>query len=210
MAFENLFVRAQRSISGQNIEVQLDGVVVERFANPVRPTQNPIEGGALVSDHAIIEPRFYSIDAVVTNTPLGGATIGAIVDRTTNLFGDSTGSGDTRSSQAYAALVSLSRLREPISVVTGLNTLDNMLILDIQPTRDKDTSNALFFTMDLQEVLIVDTQLTERDANVLRGDERLGGAAPVNQGRQLQQTLTAERVDQSLLSKVTDRIGGLF
>lgn len=210
MAFENLLIRAQRSIRGENIEVQLDGVIVERFSNPVTPTSNPIENGAIISDHAIIEPRIYSMDAVITDTPLGAASIGQVVDNVTNLFGDSTGSGVTRSQQAYASLVDLERQREPISVVTGLNTLDNMLITNIMPTRDKDTSNALFFTMELQEVLIVETQITERDESTLRGTERLGGAAPTNQGRQLQQNVTSQRADQSLLVRITERLGGQF
>lgn len=210
MAFENLLVRAKRTITGANVEVQLDGVIVERFGNPIRPTQNPVESGALISDHAVVGPRFYSIDAIVTDSPLGGVAVGQLVDTDTNLFGDSTGSGSTRSQQAYESLVSLSRNREPISVITGLNTLDNMLIVDILSTRDKDTSNALFFTMDLQEIIIVDTQIVTRDEGALRGDARLGGAAPTNQGRQLQQQITDERVDESILFKITERLGGLF
>lgn len=210
MAFENLLVRAQRSIKGQTITVQLDGVITERFGSPVRPTLNPIETGAVVTDHAIIEPKFYSMDAVVTDTPLGLAAATEVVDNVTGLFGDSTGSGETRSQQAYAQLIQLQRLVEPITIVTGLNTLENMLILDIQPTRDKDTSNALFFTMDLQEVLIVNTQLAERNADTLRGVERQGGSSPVTQGRQLQQPIPPERADQSFLRRITNRIGGLL
>lgn len=210
MAFENLLVRAKRAINGQFISVQLDGVIVERFGNPIRPTQNPIENGAVVSDHAVIEPRFYSMDAVVTDTPLGVAAVGQLVDTVTSLFGDSTGSGATRSQQAYKALVDLARTREPISIVTGLETMDNMIILDVAPTRDKDTSNALFFTMDLLEVIIVDTELATRDEDTLRGGARLGGAAPVNQGRQLQQTIAPARIDQSLLSKAINRLEETF
>lgn len=208
MAFlNNLFVRTKRSISNDNITVQLDGVLVERFSNPIRVTKNPVELGVAVSDHAIIEPRRYNMDAVVSDTPLGTASIGVIVDNITNLFGDTTGEGLTRSQAAYEDLVSLMRDREPIVVQTGLVTHENMLITNMTAARDKDTSGALFFTMDFEEVIIVETEVVARSESTLRGDTKMGGASPENQGRKLQQEIP--EASQSFLAKGLDLISGV-
>jgi hypothetical protein len=207
MAFENLIIRTKRVIEGANISIQLDAVIRESFSTPIRPTLNPIENGAQITDHAVREPRFYTMDAGISDTPLGVVAFGQVVDNITGLIGDSTGNGLTRSQQAYALLVKLQYQMEPITIVTGLNILRNMLILDIRPTKTKDDAGALLFTADLMEVIITETQLIIRDENNTRGDDYLSGATPENLGRQLPQPIDTT-IDQSFLSRLLERIGG--
>ena len=53
MAFENLFIRTRKSLGG----IQLDAVLSESHNNVVRTTKNPVELGADITDHSIIEPK---------------------------------------------------------------------------------------------------------------------------------------------------------
>lgn len=205
---KNLFIRTKRSLTRGNIEIVLDGVLVERFTNPIRATENPVELGVDVSDHAIIEPRRYTMDAIISDTPLGIASVGVILDNVTNLFGTSTGEGLTRSQTSYNNLVDFMRVREPIVLQTGLVALTSMLIINMTAARDKDTSGALFFTMDFKEIIIVETQVVERSESTLRGDTRLSGSTPENQGRQLQQEIPAK--NESLLLQAARGVRGLF
>lgn len=206
MALENLLVRTKRSIKSDNVEVVLDAVIVERFDDEYQATTNPVELGAEITDHVIKLPKRYSMDAVVSNTPLGGAAFeqlgDTIVDGVTGFVGDSTGTGLTRAQQAYRSLVLIGDTLEPIDVQTGLDLKRNLIIERISSARNKDTSGALFFTMDLRQVIIVETEVLERAADTLRGPERMGAATPVNQGRQLQQELPQD--NRSILAKGLD------
>lgn len=199
MALENLFVRKKYSIGG----IRLDGVIVERFSNSVRLTKNPVELGVNITDHAIIEPKRYSFDGIVSNTPLGIASIGVIVDNITGLFGDSTGGGATRAESAYNDLLVLMNNREPINVQTGLGLLENMVITGVYNGRDKDTSGALFFSMDLEEVIITQTETVVRSSDNLTGDQRMGGAEVNNKGRQTQKPVAPEN-ERSILLQLID------
>jgi len=62
MAFENLFIRTKRSIAG----VQLDAMISEAHDNSVRLTKHPIEKGADITDHAVVEPKRITLNGVVT------------------------------------------------------------------------------------------------------------------------------------------------
>ena len=83
MAFEQLFIRTQKSLAG----VELDAVISETHNNNISLTKNPIELGADITDHAIIEPKKINIVAQVSDTPLGTAALGEIVDSVTGFFG---------------------------------------------------------------------------------------------------------------------------
>lgn len=206
MALDNLLVRTRRSLQGENIEVVLDAVITEVFDNTVTVTENPVELGAQITDHSIIQPRTYTMEAVVSNTPLGFTglqeTAGNIIDSVTGFFGDSTGTGLTRAQAAYRDLVNIQSAREPITVQTGLNLLPNLLITRISSARTKDTSGALFFTADLREVIIVESETIERPDDITTGNIRMGASTPENQGRQLQQELPAD--SRSILAKGLD------
>ena len=129
MALANLFIRTKREFAG----ISLDAVLTESFSSPITVTKNPVEFGANIADHAIIQPKKYTLTGVVSNTPLSlTGAVGQIIDNISGLFGDSSGSNLSRSQSAYEALQAIKDEREPIEVQTGLGLLKNMLILDIQ------------------------------------------------------------------------------
>lgn len=179
MAFENLFVRKKRYIGG----VRLDAVIRESHSSPIRLTQNPVEKGADVTDHAIIEPKKLTIEGVVSDTPLGFRAVSDLIDTATGYFGASSSDSETRSQIAFNDLNKLKDARDEIEIQTGLKLYPNMMILDIKVDQDKDTSRAIFMTIECQEVIIVETEVVELSKDQLSGPIIPKAASEVKSGR---------------------------
>ncbi len=204
MAFENLFIRTKKSIGG----IELDGVLSETHTNQIRLTKNPVELGADITDHAIIEPKRINIVAQVSDTPLGTAALGQIVDLVTGLFGTSTTQNITRSNAAYNAMVQLMEQREPIEVQTKLKLYQNMVITSLSTSQDKDTSRIVSMVLNLEEVLITESQIVKLDPDQLeQGSPREQGTSPEKRGRQ-EPVTPPEATNRSVLKSVVDWVGG--
>lgn len=204
MAFENLFVRTKKSIGG----TQLDAVIIEDHVNSVRLTKNPVELGADIVDHAIVEPKRITIVAEVSDTPLGTAALGQIVDTVTGLFGTSNTSNITRSNAAYNQMVALQEKREPIEVQTKLKLYTDMVIVGLRTTQDKDSSRIASMVIDLEEVIIVETQVVQLSAEALQaGSARDRGTPADNKGRQ-EATTPGSSTNKSVLKSVVDFFQG--
>ena len=184
MALENLFIRTKRFLGS----IQLDAVLRETLTNTIRVTKNPVELGVDINDHAIIEPKRYTMEGAVSDTPLGFAALeniaSSIVDSVSGFFGDSTGEGATRSQAAYETLVALQETREPIEVQAGLTLLTNMLIENISVSQDKDTSRTLMFVAKLVEVQIVSTETISFPQESLSGSAKQQASSTIDKGRQ--------------------------
>lgn len=164
MAFDNLFVRTKREIGG----IELDTVLVEEHDNSVIITTNPVEDGVDITDHAIVQPKVLFVRGAVTDTPLGVAAFGQLVDSVTGLFGTSTSSNITRSTNAYNLMLGLMEARKEIDIVTGLKTYTNMLMTSLKTVQDKDTSKIVFLDMLFEEIITTSsatTSLTESDVD---------------------------------------------
>lgn len=204
MAFENLFIRTKKSIGG----IELDAVISETHNNQVRLTKNPVELGADITDHAIIEPKKINIVAQVSDTPLGTAAFGQIVDLVTGLFGTSTSQNITRSNAAYNAMVQLMEQREPIEIQTRLKLYQDMVITSLSTSQDKNSSRIVLMTINLEEVLITESQVVKLDSEQLEeGSAREQGTSPEKKGRQ-EPVTPSETTNKSVLKSVIDWVGG--
>jgi len=113
-------------------------------------TEHPVEAEpglpSVVSDNVRIDPVRLAIDGVVTDTPvtlLGFADAAqAVADS-----GDYDPSGD-----AYRDLKDALTFAESVTVVTSLETYDNMAFTSLSVTRNKGKSNAIYFRAELQQV----------------------------------------------------------
>lgn len=117
-----------------------DAVFEEQHESTLEVTDNPVETGVVISDHAFMKPLRLTIHAGVTDTPLN----------------DDPEEG--RSKKAFEALTALQARAEPFDVQTGLKLYKNMVCATVRTGQDKDTVNAFIFTADLREVQIVSTQ----------------------------------------------------
>lgn len=204
MAIENLFVRTKKSIGG----IQLDAVLTESHNSTVRTTKNPVEVGAEITDHSIIDPKKINIVAQVSDTPLGVAALGQLVDSVTNLFGTATSDNITRSSAAYNAMILLQEAREPIEVQTKLKLYTDMIITGISTTQDKDTSRIVSMSINLEEILLVESQVIKLNPEQLSDGSATEQASSAEKKGRQQTKEPAESTEKSVLKSVSDWIGG--
>lgn len=196
MAISNLFIRSRRTIGG----IQLDAVIRESHTNEVQLTQNPIETGALITDHAIVKPKTLFIIAHVSDHLIGSAAFGQIIDFVTGLFGTSTTQNLTRSNTAYNALVQVLEARELIEVQTKLKLYTNMLITSIATIQDKDSSTSVTLNIQLEEALLTESQVVRVSPNSLSpGRVREQAASALSSGKKA--ALNALTTDSSSVLK---------
>jgi len=174
MAFENLFIRTQKAIG----DIQLDAVISESHTNEVSLTSNPVELGAEITDHAVVQPKRLNIVAQVSDTPMGLAAFGQIVDSVTGLFGTSTTDNITRSNAAYNALIQSQEEREPIEIQTKLKLYTNMIITNVSVQQDKNTSRIVRMSIDVQQVIITQSEIVQLSEDQLRAGSAKEQASP--------------------------------
>jgi hypothetical protein len=108
--------------------VPISVVLSESHQSSLGITENPIESGASVTDHAYIEPKRLSLE-----------------------FADGS------AALTFNALVRFQETRVPFTIVSGLFVYSNMLIKSISVDRDATNSQVLKGTAELQEAIIVET-----------------------------------------------------
>lgn len=108
--------------------VPIDCVVSEKHESDIEITEIPIETGSRITDHAFVLPKKVSLDVANENA-----------------------------AASYNALVGFQETRVPFTLVTGLTVYNNMLIRRISAERDKTFSQVLRCSVDLQEIIIVET-----------------------------------------------------
>ena len=203
MSFENLFIRTQKSIGG----IQLDAVISESHVNEVSLTNNPVEFGAEITDNAVVQPKQINILAEVSDTPLGVAALGQIVDLVTGLFGTSTTDNITRSNAAYNAIIQLQEEREPIEIQTKLKLYTNMIITNVGVQQDKNTSRIVRMSIDLQQVIITESEIVQLTEEQLQAGSTKEQASSAEKSGRKEATEPSAATDKSVLKTLIDWLG---
>lgn len=161
-----------------------DCVTTETHEGTSVLTEHAVESGAPISDHKRANPRKLTIEAIVTNTPLGapppsgyGASdITADVSATTVQVADPGGANTTRSVKANVVTFSatfdrivdvantLGRLRleaTPVTISTRLRTYDGMQIVSVTEPRKAEDGDSITFTIECSEVRIAQTRTVD-------------------------------------------------
>lgn len=180
----------------------------ESHSNEVSVTTNPVELGADITDHAVIEPKKITVVAQVSDTPLGFAAIGQIIDNVTGLFGSSTEQSITRSNAAYNALVQLQETRRPIEVQTKLRLYTNMVITNVKTEQDKNTSRIVRMIINLQEVLIVESEIVQLSEDQLAAGSPEEQGSPADKSGNKEAVPPGEATNTSVIKSITNWIGG--
>jgi hypothetical protein len=203
MAFENLFIRTEKSIGG----IQLDAVISESHVNEVSLTSNPVEFGAEITDNAVVQPKQINILAEVSDIPLGLAALGQIVDLVTGLFGTSTSENITRSNAAYNAVIQLQEEREAIEIQTKLKLYTNMVITKVTTIQDKDTSRIVRMSIDLQQVIITQSEIVQLTEDQLRAGSAREQASPAEKSGRKEAVEPSAAINKSILKTLIDWVG---
>lgn len=109
-------------------------IMSERHSSTLGITENPIETGAKITDHAYVEPKRLTLE-----------------------FADANAAG------TYNTLVRFQESRVPFVAVSGLYVYQDMLIKSLDAERDARTSRILSGKVELQQVLIVSTAYTSTE-----------------------------------------------
>jgi hypothetical protein len=163
VAETSIIIRRWRlSINADQTENALtfDAVLREEHTSELTVTDSPLETGVVVSDHAYMLPRRYSMEGAFSNTPMyqegTGGGFGVLVG------GDgikpAADNGIPRAANAWGVLTKLQELAVPFDVQSGLVLYKNMVITRLSTTQEETTVGALFFTAELREVLFATSQ----------------------------------------------------
>jgi len=123
------------------IALELDAILNETIKMESTLTKSPIETGEDVTDHVILTPDKLTIDAIVTNTPLGYVAIGTPFANPAK--------------RALDFLTSVFVNRKPFDFVGGFKVYQNLVMTSFTPDRNSQTGDALRFNATLEKILIV-------------------------------------------------------
>jgi hypothetical protein len=129
-------------------QVVVDAVLSEEHVYDSEITESPIEDGTPVSDNQVLLPVILNMECRISDATANLAQL--------NYPG--------RSTEAYKELVALQKKKETITVVTGINVYENMLIKRIGIPRSSRDGNSIKFSLVMKEILVVGTDAkTNRD-----------------------------------------------
>ena len=171
-----------------------DAVFEETHEADLEVTDNPVETGVVVSDHAFMKPLRVKISAGVSDTPLTAVT------------DDPFASDAGRSRRAFELLTELQKRAEPFDLQTGLKLYENMVCTSIRTSQDKDSSGALLFTAELREVIIVYTQVVTYPPRKPGATKRQAGPKK-DKGEQQGKEVTSEAQKEKLRGSLANALG---
>lgn len=133
-------------VTKQIQDLQIDIVSSEVIELPSETTDNPIESGSEVTDHIINKPILLRMVCQI-----GGSTLLNFTDRKL---------------EGYEALKKLRDDKQPVTVVSGLETFSNMLINNITIDRNLQNASVLQFQIEFKQAKIVSSQRVDVSNNV--------------------------------------------
>jgi hypothetical protein len=123
----------------------IDAAITETYTLKAQYTTDPIEDGSSVTDHAIFSPEVAVIRGIHSNhPPIIGASLQVSPVRAEEM--------DERLSAAFKSAT-------VFDIFGSLRNLVNYVITDYQVNRSSATANGLDFTMTVQELVTVSSQL---------------------------------------------------
>ena len=133
-------------VTKQIQDLQIDIVSSEVIELPSETTDNPIESGSEVTDHIINKPILLRMVCQI-----GGSNLTNWTDRKI---------------EGYESLKKLRDDKQPVTVVSGLETFTNMLINNISIDRNLQNASVLQFQIEFKQAKIVSSQRVDVSNNV--------------------------------------------
>lgn len=159
--------------------VPLDVIIREKHESELEITENAVERGAKITDHAYTRPKTLVLDVA-----------------------------DGAAAATWQALKQLQASRIPFSLVTGLDVYQSMLIKRLSAERDAEFSRVLRGTVELQEIIIASSAYTTvagSEARPTSGGEGNPGGAKSRRHSQLTSSAAAPGAAADRAAGVTNR-----
>jgi hypothetical protein len=135
---------------------EIDAFLVEKYNFANRVTELPVEEGSNISDHVTEEPDTISIEAFIGQAKFE-VYDGRIPDDLSKL---NIPDPKARVRQAHHELLRMKREKQPVDIVTGLDTFTNMVITNYSFDRDVETGANLPFSMTFRNIKTVKSEET--------------------------------------------------
>lgn len=152
----------------------LDASVSESHTVEVQITDHPVEQGVDVTDHRRRKPRQLTIEGIVSNTPLPQVSDPTTLVTVGNVTFQSLSAGSTADTvpalNAYQTLLALADSPKLITVITALQTYENMTLSNLSVPRDASVGQSLHFTATLREIKLVRNDVAQVSANTTRAN----------------------------------------
>jgi len=161
-------------IGGGQPAFEFDTVIRESHTSELVMTENPIETGVTITDHAYMLADRLEIEAGIGDSWLGmrdpivsvddtGAVSAGGFDNADFPWLTEDGGGDTstRSQRAYQLLRGLQRSAAVIGVQTGLRFYPNLIVRTLTTEQDRDTADVLLFRATFSEPIFTTTETVE-------------------------------------------------
>ena len=135
----------------------------EKYGYSSTVTDIPMEDGSLASDHVVLNPLEIQISAFI-----GMAEF---------VVFDTPQAPDDPKSRIRAAHFELLRLmneRQPLDLVTGLDTFPNMIITSYEIDRDVEKGADLQFDMTFKQIRVIKSETVRVNASTPAGDQIAG------------------------------------
>lgn len=150
--------------------ITLDASVRELHRATAKATRRPVEAAkgeqGDISDHVLIEPLTVQIEGVISNYPV-------------ELLASLVYGGQDRAVAAYGELLYRLVNGKLCTIVTTLNTYENMILELVEVPRDAGKGNALYFNATASQIRLVQLQ-TEASTRPVKRATRAGGASPAH------------------------------
>ena len=159
--------------------IAFDAVLNEDIEASSVITSNPLENGAESNDHIYANPKVYSLEAGVSNTPLNALTSDIFLSANSQV--GSSGAG--RRNTAWELLNQLHILGEPFTVQAGLETMDNMAIANLKAPNNARVAGSLIFSATLVQLLFVNTEESQLTEAQLSGEAKQQAASNKAKGK---------------------------
>lgn len=171
--------RVNNSATAPLVTVPISATISELHTMANTVTDQPVEEGANISDHARPDPDGLTMECIISNTPISQdqqtteVQSGSVVVQTTaqQAASQQLSAVTGYAEQAYKQLKLLRDTGTLCTVLTTLTTYRSMEITNLSIPRDSKNYDALHFTITFKKVRVVANKLTR---NVVSGDKRVG------------------------------------
>ena len=135
--------------------ISVQASITEDYEDTVEATEQPIEVGADITDHAYVKPS-----SLVLRCGWSNSGTQQLLSLAAGFFAGGQMSASDYVSGIYSQLLALQQSLQPITASTSLRKYTNLLIRSLRVTRDQRTSNALMVTATFRQIIVVSTQST--------------------------------------------------
>lgn len=141
--------------------------VVTSYSDPIEAeiTEFPVEAGADITDHRRIRPQYVTMEVILSDPDFSGTNIAKSAISGTLSSQLKNGWRDKRD-----RLLEIAASNDLITVQTPEKQYNSFTILSVRPTRTAQTANAYFCTVEMREVRVVSSELSEIDPSSIPKD----------------------------------------